>query len=198
MGGVILSALLSYIGTSIDHIIVLILLFNQTQHRKRDDLSIISAVFVGFTLIVLISLAARFGLSLFEPDWIGLLGLIPIGLGIRVLFKPVDDEQEAQEKISHSFSRHRSQFISVFFLMLAFGGDNLGVYIPLFASLDWVGITVTLLIYYALTGIMLAAAYKISEVKQINQFIEKYERWLVSFVFILLGLFILFENRIGW
>lgn len=198
MGGVILSALLSYIGTSIDHIIVLILLFNQTQHRKRDDVSIISAVFVGFTLIVLISLAARFGLSLFEPDWIGLLGLIPIGLGIRVLFKPVDDEQEAQEKISHSFSRHRSQFISVFFLMLAFGGDNLGVYIPLFASLDWVGITVTLLIYYALTGIMLAAAYKISEVKQINQFIEKYERWLVSFVFILLGLFILFENGIGW
>lgn len=198
MGGVILSALLSYIGTSIDHIIVLILLFNQTQHRKRDDVSIISAVFVGFTLIVLISLAARFGLSLFEPDWIGLLGLIPIGLGIRVLFKPVDDEQEAQEKISHSFSRHRSQFISVFFLMLAFGGDNLGVYIPLFASLDWVGITVTLLIYYGLTGIMLAAAYKISEVKQINQFIEKYERWLVSFVFILLGLFILFENGIGW
>lgn len=198
MGSVILSALLSYIGTSIDHIIVLILLFNQTQHRKRDDVSIISAVFIGFTLIVLISLAARFGLSLFEPDWIGLLGLIPIGLGIRVLFKPVDDEQEAQEKISHSFSRHRSQFISVFFLMLAFGGDNLGVYIPLFASLDWVGITVTLLIYYGLTGIMLAAAYKISEVKQINQFIEKYERWLVSFVFILLGLFILFENGIGW
>lgn len=198
MGSVILSALLSYIGTSIDHIIVLILLFNQTQHRKRDDVSIISAVFIGFTLIVLISLAARFGLSLFEPDWIGLLGLIPIGLGIRVLFKPVDDEQEAQEKIFHSFSRHRSQFISVFFLMLAFGGDNLGVYIPLFASLDWVGITVTLLIYYGLTGIMLAAAYKISEVKQINQFIEKYERWLVSFVFILLGLFILFENGIGW
>lgn len=197
MGGVILSALLSYIGTSIDHIIVLILLFNQTQHRKRDDLSIISAVFVGFTLIVLVSLAARFGLSLFEPEWIGLLGLIPIGLGIRVLFKPADDEKEAQEKISHSFSRHQSQFISVFFLMLAFGGDNLGVYIPLFASLNWLEIGVTLLIYYMLTGLMLAGAYKISEVKQINQFIEKYERWLVSGVFILLGLFILFENGIG-
>lgn len=198
MGAVLLSALLSYIGTSIDHIIVLVLLFNQTQHRKRDDLSIISAVFTGFTLIVLVSLAARFGLSLFEPDWIGLLGLIPIGLGIRVLFKPADDEKEAQEKISHSFSRHRSQFISVFFLMLAFGGDNLGVYIPLFASLNWLEIGVTLVIYYILTGLMLAGAYKISEVKQINQFIEKYERWLVSSVFILLGLFILFENGIGW
>lgn len=198
MGGVILSALLSYVGTSIDHIIVLILLFNQTQHRKRDDLSIISAVFVGFTLIVLVSLAARFGLSLFEPEWIGLLGLIPIGLGIRVLFKPVDDEQEAKEKISHSFSKHQSQFISVFFLMLAFGGDNLGVYIPLFASLNWLEIAVTLFIYYSLTGIMLAAAYKISEIRQINHFIEKYEHWLVSSVFILLGLFILFENGIGW
>lgn len=198
MSGVILSAVLSYIGTSIDHIIVLILLFNQTQHRKRDDVSIISAVFIGFTLIVLTSLAARFGLSLFEPDWIGLLGLIPIVLGVRVLFKPVDDEQKAQDEISRSFSRHQSQFVSVFFLMLAFGGDNLGVYIPLFASLDWLGITVTLLIYYGLTGIMLAAAYKISEVKKINHFIEKYERWLVSSVFILLGLFILLENGVGW
>ncbi|TVP93098.1 cadmium resistance transporter [Alkalibacterium sp.] len=198
MGGVLLSAVLSYIGTSIDHIIVLILLFNQTKHRKRDDFSIVSGVFVGFTLIVLVSLAARFGLSLFQPDWVSLLGLIPIGLGIRVLFKPADDEKEAEAKISHSFSRHHNQFVSVFFLMLAFGGDNLGVYIPLFASLDWVGITVTLLIYYGLTGIMLAAAYKISEVRQINHFIEKYERWLVSSVFILLGLVILLENGMGW
>ncbi|WP_346023546.1 methyl-accepting chemotaxis protein [Alkalibacterium indicireducens] len=44
-------------------------------------------------------------------------------------------EKEAEEKISFSFSRHSKPYVVVFFIMLPFGGDNLGIYIPLFASI---------------------------------------------------------------
>lgn len=199
MGEALVTAVLSYIGTSIDHIIVLVLLFSRTDHRKSEYISIISAVFTGFTVIILISLMARFGLQLVRQEWIGLLGLIPIGLGVRVFFRPADDEKEAEEKISVSFSRHSKPFVGVFFLMLAFGGDNLGVYIPLFASFDWSQLVLTLIVYYTLSGLMLGAAYKISEVRRINMFIENYERWIVSLVFITLGLYIMLENEsVGW
>lgn len=194
MGETLLTALLSYIGTSIDHIIVLILLFSQTQHRKRDDLEVVGGVFAGFTLIILISLLARFGLQFVRQDWLGWLGLIPILLGVRVLFRPVDDETKAEEKITSTYARHPSQFGTVFFLMLAFGGDNLGVYIPLFASVSGRQLVLILLVYYSLSAVMLVAAYRISEVKQINRFIERYERWIVALVFILLGLYIMWEN----
>lgn len=197
MGETLLSALLSYIGTSIDHIIVLILLFSQTQHRKRDDLEVVGGVFAGFTLIILISLLARFGLQFVRQDWLGWLGLIPILLGVRVLFRPVDDETKAEEKIISTYARHPSQFGTVFFLMLAFGGDNLGVYIPLFASVSRRQLVLILLVYYSLSAVMLVAAYRISEVKQINRFIERYERWIVALVFILLGLYIMWENGLN-
>ncbi|EXJ24391.1 Cadmium resistance protein [Alkalibacterium sp. AK22] len=197
MGETLLTALLSYIGTSIDHIIVLILLFSQTQHRKRDDLEVVGGVFAGFTLIILISLLARFGLQFVRQDWLGWLGLIPILLGVRVLFRPVDDETKAEEKITSTYARHPSQFGTVFFLMLAFGGDNLGVYIPLFASVSGRQLVLILLVYYSLSAVMLVAAYRISEVKQINRFIERYERWIVALVFILLGLYIMWENGLN-
>ncbi|WP_459770763.1 cadmium resistance transporter [Alkalibacterium sp. s-m-28] len=47
--------------------------------------------------------------------------------------------------------------------------------------------------------LMVGAAYKISEVRRINAFIEKYERWIESLVFVALGLNIMLENEtVGW
>ncbi|SDK54490.1 Cadmium resistance transporter [Alkalibacterium thalassium] len=88
---------------------------------------------------------------------------------------------------------------SILVLYLPFGGDNLGIYIPLFASIDWSQLVLTLFVYYALLVLMLGTAYKISEVRLINAFIEKYERWIVSLVFVALGLYIMLENEtVGW
>lgn len=70
------------------------------------------------------------------------------------------------------------------------------LYLPRF---DWSQLVLTLFVYYALLVLMVGTAYKISEVRRINAFIEKYERWIVSLVFVALGLNIMLENEtVGW
>ncbi|GAA0473221.1 hypothetical protein GCM10008936_00080 [Alkalibacterium indicireducens] len=64
---------------------------------------------------------------------------------------------------------------------------------------DWSQLVLTLFVYYALLVLMVGAAYKISEVRRINTFIEKYEQWIESLVFVALGLYIMLENEtVGW
>lgn len=73
----ILSAIGAFLVTNIDDIFVLMLLFSQAgaQIKSKD---IIIGQYLGFSLLVVISLLGTFGVMLIPEKWVGLLGLIPI------------------------------------------------------------------------------------------------------------------------
>ena len=78
---------------------------------------------------------------------VGLLGLIPIYLGIR--FAIVGEGEEEEEEIIERLEQSKANqlFWTVTLLTIASGGDNLGIYIPYFASLDWSQTLVALLVF---------------------------------------------------
>ena len=76
----------------------------------------------------------------------------------------------------------------------AAGGDNLGIYIPYFASLDWSQTLVALLVFVIGIIILCEISRVLSSIPLIFETIEKYERIIVPLVFILLGLYIMYEN----
>ena len=80
----IVSALLVFVSTSIDYLVVLTILF---AIQGREGLkSIYAGQYIGTGLLVLVSLIAAYFLNFIPQDWIiGLLGLIPLGLGIRAI-----------------------------------------------------------------------------------------------------------------
>ncbi|BDI68658.1 Cad superfamily protein [Streptococcus pneumoniae] len=195
MGQTIISAIGVYISTSIDYLIILIILFAQLSQNKQKW-HIYAGQYLGTGLLVGASLVAAYVVNFVPEEWmVGLLGLIPIYLGIRFAIVGEDAEEEEEEIIQRlEQSKANQLFWTVTLLTIASGGDNLGIYIPYFASLDWSQTLVALLVFVIGIIIFCEISRVLSSIPLIFETIEKYERIIVPLVFILLGLYIMYEN----
>ncbi|CIS40291.1 Cad superfamily protein [Streptococcus pneumoniae] len=195
MGQTIISAIGVYISTSIDYLIILIILFAQLSQNKQKW-HIYAGQYLSTGLLVGASLVAAYVVNFVPEEWmVGLLGLIPIYLGIRFAIVGEDAEEEEEEIIERlEQSKANQLFWTVTLLTIASGGDNLGIYIPYFASLDWSQTLVALLVFVIGIIIFCEISRVLSSIPLIFETIEKYERIIVPLVFILLGLYIMYEN----
>lgn len=195
MGQTIISAIGVYISTSIDYLIVLIILFAQLSQNKQKW-HIYAGQYLGTGLLVGVSLVAAYVVNFVPEAWmVGLLGLIPIYLGIRFAIVGEGEEEEEEEIIERlEQSKENQLFWTVTLLTIASGGDNLGIYIPYFASLDWVQTLVALLMFAIGIIIFCELSRVLSSIPLISETIEKYKRIIVPLVFIPLGLYIMYES----
>ena len=195
MGQTIISAIGVYISTSIDYLIVLIILFAQLSQNKQKW-HIYAGQYLGTGLLVGVSLVAAYVVNFVPEAWmVGLLGLIPIYLGIRFAIVGEGEEEEKEEIIERlEQSKANQLFWTVTLLTISSGGDNLGIYIPYFASLDWAQTLVALLVFAIGVIIFCELSRVLSSIPLISETIEKYERIIVPLVFIPLGLYIMYES----
>lgn len=194
MGQTILSAIGVYISTSIDYLFILIILFSQTDKRNQIG-HIYAGQYLGTAVLVGVSLLAAYLVNFIPEEWmIGLLGFIPIYLGIR--FALVGEEEEEEEEILEKIQQNKESqlFWTVTLLTLASGGDNLGVYIPYFSSLNGLQISVALVIFALGVLVLCALSRAFAQMPFVSETIEQYEKIIVPFVFVLLGVYILYEN----
>ncbi|TVW97077.1 CadD family cadmium resistance transporter [Streptococcus pneumoniae] len=191
----IISSIGVYLSTSLDYLIILIILFAQLSQNKQKW-HIYAGQYLGTGLLVGASLVAAYVVNFVPEEWmVGLLGLIPIYLGIRFAIVGEDAEEEEEEIIERlEQSKANQLFWTVTLLTIASGGDNLGIYIPYFASLDWSQTLVALLVFVIGIIIFCEISRVLSSIPLIFETIEKYERIIVPLVFILLGLYIMYEN----
>ena len=195
MGQTIISAIGVYISTSIDYLIILIILFAQLSQNKQKW-HIYAGQYLGTGLLVGASLVAAYVVNFVPEEWmVGLLGLIPIYLGIRFAIVG-EGEEEEEEEITERLEQSKANqlFWTVTLLTISSGGDNLGIYIPYFASLDWSQTLVALLVFVIGIIIFCEISRMLSSIPLIFETIEKYERIIVPLVFILLGLYIMYES----
>ena len=111
---------------------------------------------MGSITLVLISLPGFFS-SLFLPEaWIGMLGIVPIAIGLNRLLSQAEEDAENNAAIDPTKSPLGSllspQTYGVAAVTFANGSDNVGVYMPLFASCSWESLAVILSVFFALVG----------------------------------------------
>lgn len=188
----IFTAIATYVATSIDYLIILVIFFSR-EKGKNQIKSVVLGQYLGTGTLVIFSLLIAFGFSFIPRSWIiGLLGLIPIALGLKVLFK--DEEEEEENEVMESAHKFRSLVLSLTALTIASGGDNIGIYVPLFSSITSPEIKVTVAVYFILVAVLCYISNRIANIKYVGETIEKYERIIVPIVFIGLGIMILIEN----
>lgn len=192
MGQTIISAIGVYIFTSIDYLIILFAQLSQNKQKWH----IYAGQYLGTGLLVGASLVAAYVVNFVPEPWmVGLLGLIPIYLGIRFAIVGEGEEEEEEEIIERlEQSKANQLFWTVTLLTIASGGDNLGIYIPYFASLDWSQTLVALLVFAIGIIIFCELSRVLSSIPLISETIEKYQRIIVPLVFIPLGLYIMYES----
>ncbi|WP_322096148.1 cadmium resistance transporter [Pseudanabaena cinerea] len=75
------------------------------------------------------------------------------------------------------------------------GGDNIGIYIPLFASSNAASRSITLATFFVLITVWCYAAKSIISHPAIAKFLTQYSDAIVPFVLIALGIYILYESE---
>lgn len=187
----------AFCATNLDDILILLLFFTQVNggFRRRQ---IVAGQYLGFTALVLASLPGFLGGMLFPRPWIGLLGLVPILLGASRLLNQEDDNDEenlflAERKPFAGFLSPQTYGVAA--ITFANGGDNIGIYMPLFASSSWENLIIILSEFFILVGVWCYTAYQLTKIKVLAENLTRYGNLLVPFVLIALGILILIDSH---
>jgi len=193
----IFTGITAFTATNLDDIVILLLFFSQVNAAFRQR-HIIAGQYLGFAALVFASLPGFFGRLIFPPEWIGMLGILPIAIGIgRLLNADTDDSEEAESEQSEpsAFSSFLSpQTYSVAAVTVANGSDNISIYVPLFASSTLENLVVILGVFFTLVGVWCYAAYRLIQMRAIADSLTRYGNHLVPFVLIGLGVAILVQS----
>ncbi|MBD2104573.1 cadmium resistance transporter [Leptolyngbya sp. FACHB-261] len=193
------TGLTAFAATNLDDIVILLLFFSQVNavfHRRH----IVTGQYLGFGALVLASLPGFFSNLILPQPWVGLLGIIPVTIGIsRLLDQGMDevDEEEEPEPNEGSFltSFVSPQTYSVAAVTFANGGDNIGIYVPLFASSTLESLIAILGVFFTLVGLWCYTAYRLTRLPAIADALARYGNQVVPFVLIGLGILILIESH---
>jgi cadmium resistance protein CadD (predicted permease) len=126
------------------------------------------------------------------PDeWVGLLGLIPLAIGVLALVRSLrgkDDDDEAESALK------AVGLLGVAGITIANGGDNIAIYTPVFRTVSTTDALVTIAVFLVLLALWCLLARAVGTNEKVTEALEKVEHWLVPMVFIGLGVFILIES----
>ncbi len=79
-------------------------------------------------------------------------------------------------------------------ITVANGGDNIGIYVPFFATSSLTQILIIIIVFVVLIGVWCFAGYKLAENSLVSSVLERYGHIVIPFVFIGLGLHIIYSS----
>jgi len=179
----LVTAILSFAATNIDDIFVLTIFFSQTSRGFRSA-HIVAGQYLGFSALVAISLLGFLGGQILPRSWIGLLGFVPILVGIRRWIHRHDPPVHVKVSAAASTT-------TVTAVTFGNGGDNIGVYTPLFASCDGSRLTITLVTFYLLLAVWCFVGYAVTHHPAVARLLASYGHMVVPFVLVGLGIYII-------
>ena len=190
----VVTSIILYSGTAEDLLIILMLFFAKRKSRK-DIINIYLGQFLGSVSLILLSLLFAFVLNYIpSKEILGLLGLIPIFLGLKVLLLG-DSDGEAIAKDGLRKDDKNLIFLVAMITFASCGADNIGVFVPYFITLNLANLIVALLTFLVMIYLLVFSAQKLAQVPSVGETLEKYSRWFIAVVYLGLGMYILIENN---
>ena len=190
----VVTSIILYSGTAVDLLIILMLFFAKRKSRK-DIINIYLGQFLGSVSLIFLSLLFAFVLNYIpSKEILGLLGLIPIFLGLKVLLLG-DSDGEAIAKDGLRKDDKNLIFLVAMITFASCGADNIGVFVPYFITLNLANLIVTLLTFLVMIYLLVFSAQKLAQVPSVGETLEKYSRWFIAVVYLGLGIYILIENN---
>ena len=190
----IVTAAILYIATAVDLLVILLIFFARAKTRKeyRD---IYIGQYVGSVALIVVSLFFAFVLNYVPEKWIlGLLGLIPIYLGIKVaIYGDSDGEERAKKELNEKGLSKLVGTIAII-TIASCGADNIGLFVPYFVTLSVTNLFITLFVFLILIFFLVFTAQKLANIPGVGEIVEKFSRWIMAVIYIALGLFIIIEN----
>ncbi|NJP32452.1 cadmium resistance transporter [Micromonospora thermarum] len=176
-----------FAATDVDDIVILTLFFvaARTTGRPRPG-QIVAGQYLGIGALALASAVVAAGLLVVPDPWTGLLGLLPVALGVRALLDRDDDETPAVV----------GGTLGVAGVTIANGADNVAVYVPVFRALGPADSAVFLLVFVVLIALWCAAGAWLGGHPRVVRLVERAGHWLVPAVLVAIGVVILVTSGV--
>lgn len=194
-----------FVATNVDDIIVLTLFFSQVKagFRSRD---VVTGQYLGFIALLIVSLIGLLGNVVLSRPWTGLLGLVPIALGIKKLFDWRSPSKDAESVILEKNVGKRgvsllrnalgAKTYVVAAVTFANGGDNIATYVPLFANSTVIQVGILTGIFLLMIAVWCYIGYRLVRQPSVDAVLTRLGLRIIPFVFIGLGIAILLESGI--
>jgi cadmium resistance protein CadD (predicted permease) len=182
-------AIVVFASTNIDDIFVLLGFMSDRRIRTRN---IVIGQYLGIGVLVAVSLVASLISVFLSPAYVGLLGTLPILIGAKKLLD-LRGATEVETAPDASHGGALGQIGSVAAVTIANGGDNIGVYTPLFATQSALGILITAIVFVAMTALWIASALRLVGHPSLGLPIRRYGHIAVPILLVELGIRILYN-----
>ncbi|SCL24238.1 cadmium resistance transporter [Micromonospora inyonensis] len=180
--GTAAGAAVVFAATNVDDIVVLTVLFAAARATGRPRRwQIVAGQYAGIAALVAVAVVVAAGLLVLPEPWTGLLGLLPVALGVRALLRR--DSDEAPAVVGGA--------AGVAGVTIANGADNIAVYVPVFRTLAPAEALVFLLVFAAGVGLWCLAGARLGGHPRVVRLVERAGHWLVPVIFVVIGVVIL-------
>ncbi|WP_371778470.1 cadmium resistance transporter [Streptosporangium subroseum] len=179
--------------TNIDDIVILALFFARGAGQRGSTVRIVGGQYLGFAAILVVAVAAAFGATFLPESAIPYLGLLPLALGLKAAWQAWknhrdEDDEEAEVKPGGP------GLPAVAAVTFANGGDNIGVYVPVFATAGIGGMSVYVVIFLILVALWCLAGRFFATRPVIAKALSRWGHILLPVVLIAIGALILIEG----
>ncbi len=176
------SAVGMFAVTNIDDLLVLAVFFN----RAARPWPVVLGQCLGFSAILAASVLGALGAGLLPPAVIPYLGLVPLLLGLRAAWQAFrgssDDDSSGSPRLG---------LLQITLVTFANGGDNIGVYVPVFAVAGPGGMTAYVVVCLAGVAGLCAFGWFLASRPPVARALSRWGHVLLPVVLIAIGLAIL-------
>lgn len=187
--GIIGQAIGLFAVTNLDDLVVLALFFGQGAGHRGATRNIAAGHYLGFAAILAVAVAAAFGATFLPESAIRYLGLLPLVLGIKAAVRAWRHRGDQEEREAPRPGGPR--ILEVTAVTFANGGDNLGVYVPVFATAGVGGMSVYVVVFLVLVAVWVAAGRYFATRPVIARALSRWGHVLLPVVLIGIGLLLL-------
>ena len=142
----------------------------------------LAGTYLGIGALYAVSVVAALFAAAIPAGYLALLGLVPLGLGLKQIFSSRKDETPLPAG---------QGALAVAGINIAAGGDNVGVYTPLFATTTGEAIAIYGAVFAALTGALCWMAQRLVTHPALGAPLRRWGPRLVPWVLVALGAWIL-------
>lgn len=179
--------------TNIDDILVIALFFAQVAGRRNGTTVVVVGQYLGFLAILAAAVVGALGAGLLPESVLPYLGLLPLLLGLWAARKAWRERHDEDDEDTGSGTGDIG-ILTVATVTLANGGDNIGVYVPVFATARIGGMVVSVVVFLVLVAVWCLAGRFLATRPPVARALARWGHIILPVVLIGIGLLILVEG----
>jgi cadmium resistance protein CadD (predicted permease) len=182
-------AIVLFASTNVDDMFVLVGFFADPKFRPRE---IVIGQYAGITALVGVSVVGSLLALVISRPYIGLFGIVAIGLGLKKLFDLYRDRDDLPKEHNNPSGSH-TRTATVALVTLANGADNIGIYMPAFAVRPGYEIGIVAVVFGLMTSLWCFLAHRLVQHPRYGALIRRHGRRVAPLVLIGIGVLIMYQ-----